>query len=33
MLGLLIFFRGAINDWVNDQWGEVSGDQGPLPTP
>ena len=33
MLGLLIFFRGAINDWVNNQWGEVSGDQGPLPTP
>ena len=33
MLGLLIFFRGAINDWVNNQWNDVSGNQGSLPTP
>lgn len=38
LLGLLIVFRGAISEWVNDVWGDVVGDEGgytppDLPTP
>ena len=26
LLGLLVFFRGAIGDWVGDMWEDVQGD-------
>jgi Flp pilus assembly pilin Flp len=34
LLGLLIFFRQALGNWVSDTWTEVRGEgEEPVPTP